>query len=106
MMHLLTSVGGGSDGLLLTDPGLLILHIPEELLQAQRIGQLLLAGGHGLLQGLVARHQGLLLLADVVGVKVASLLELTGLDGDAVNAVLLEGDRVDSQVVRSTFTRL
>lgn len=100
-MSLLTSVGGGSNGLLLADPGLLVLHVPEELLQTQRVGQLLLAGGHGLLQGLVARHQGLLLLADVVGVKVASLLELTGLDGDAVNAVLKEGHGVDSRVVKN-----
>lgn len=85
---LLTSVGGGSDGLLLPDPGLLVLHVPEELLEPQGVGELLLACGHGFSQGLVAQHQRLLLPADVLCVKVSGLLELPGLDGDAVDAIL------------------
>lgn len=83
-----TSVGGGSDWFLLPDPGLFVLHVPEELLEPERVGQLLLACSHGLPQRLVALHQRLLLPADVLCVKVSSLLELPGLDGDAVNAIL------------------
>lgn len=50
----------------------------------------MLAQGHGLTQTLVADHQSLLLPADVVSVKVSSLLELTGLDADPIDAVLGE----------------
>lgn len=95
----LTSVGGGSDGLLLADPGLLILHVPEELLEPQGVGELLLACGHGLSQGLVALHQRLLLPADVLGVKVSGLLELPGLDGDAVDAILQHKIKIKSKLV-------
>lgn len=84
----LTSVGGRSDGLLLANPCLLILDITEELLQTQRVGQLLLPGDHGLLERFVASHEGFLLLLDVFSVKMASVLELAGLNGDAIDPIL------------------
>ena len=87
----LTSVGGGGNGFFLPNPRLLILDVTEELLQPQGISQLLLPGNHGLLERLVASYQGLLLLLDVFSIKVARVLELAGLDSDAIDAILETG---------------
>jgi hypothetical protein len=90
----LTSIGRCSNGLLLTDPCLLIFHITKELLQAQRICQLLLPGNHGFLESLIASHKGLLFLLDVFSIKMPSILKLAGLNGDAINSILeIEEDK-------------
>lgn len=87
-----TSVGRGSNGLLLADPSLLILHISKQLLKPERVRQFLLACSHGLTQGFITHHQGLLFLADVVSIKMPSLLELATLDCYAINAILRDNN--------------
>ncbi len=84
----LAPVGGGDDGLLLPDPGLLILHVAEELLHGQGLAQPPLAVGQRLEQVVVSLLEGNLLCLDVVRVEVAGLAELLGGDADAVDPVL------------------
>jgi hypothetical protein len=87
----LTSVSGCSNRLLFSNPGFFVLHIPEELLQTKRICQLLFPGHHGFLKSLIASHKGLLLLLNIFGIKMASILELAGLNCDAINSILETG---------------
>ena len=85
-------VGGGGDGFFLADPRFFVLNVAEELLQTQRIRQLLLPLLQRLLQGAVAFDEVVRLLSDVVGVEVAGRLELLALDLDAVDAILMRRD--------------
>ena len=55
-MTKLTPVGGSSNGLLLSDPVLLILNVTEELLQADSISQLALAVTDRVEKVVVALH--------------------------------------------------
>jgi hypothetical protein len=67
-------VAGSNDGLLFPDPGFLVLDVPVELLDGERIHQTLLPLGHRLHEVGVPVSQGALLGLDVFRVKVSSLM--------------------------------
>ena len=71
-------VGGGNDGFLLPDPGLFVLHVPEQLLDCQRVRESLLPRSCRLLQRLVHLGQTGGLDSDVLAIEMARLTKLVG----------------------------
>ena len=85
-------VGRRSDWLLFSNPSLFVFDVSEKLLQAKRIGQLLLPLLQRLLQSAVSGDETIGLLGDVLSVEMSGLLELLALNLDAVDSILMGRD--------------
>lgn len=86
----LTKVGGSHRRLCLFYPGFLILCVPEQLQQVQKVNELLFPGGHWLLQGFKPGHQGLPPCLYVTSIGMAYFFKICCPVCEAVHLILRE----------------
>lgn len=87
----LTKVGGSHGGLSLLDPGFLILCVPADLLQAEKVNELLFPGAQWFLQAFKPGHQRLLPCFHVISIGMVYFFKICRQVCEGVHLILGEG---------------